>query len=78
MEIIHRRQNHINKFATWHCSQCGSTIKSSINEGTYINDQRDGDYISVDCPVCLQQNFIDIKKYKVENKEGGSFEQRQQ
>lgn len=66
MEILFKKDNHINKNAVWVCTNCGSTIKSSINEGRYVTSYNHGesDYMSVDCPNCNCVNYISLSSYK--------------
>lgn len=34
------------------CNWCDTEIEFARHEGTVTHDQREGDYVSVDCPVC--------------------------
>lgn len=34
------------------CNRCKTEIEFARSEGTVTHDQRDGDFVSVDCPVC--------------------------
>jgi RNase P subunit RPR2 len=34
------------------CNRCNTEFEFVRSEGTVTNDQRDGDFVSVDCPVC--------------------------
>ena len=34
------------------CQKCQSKLKFKRSDAKYVNDQRDGDYLTVECPVC--------------------------
>lgn len=34
------------------CTRCTTEIEFARSEGVITHDQRDGDFVSVDCPVC--------------------------
>jgi RNase P subunit RPR2 len=34
------------------CRNCKSEVEFRRNEAEYISDQRDGDFLSVRCPIC--------------------------
>lgn len=34
------------------CNGCGTVVEFLKGEAKYINDQRDGNYYEVQCPVC--------------------------
>jgi hypothetical protein len=37
------------------CGYCKSEIEFAQKEGKITSDQRDGDYISITCPICKKQ-----------------------
>lgn len=39
------------------CTNCGTRFECLQNEGAVIDDQRDGRYILVHCPVCSNQCY---------------------
>ena len=65
MRIVHKKDNHQNRVAQWVCHNCGSTIESNIHEGTYVDDQRDGSYVKVQCPNCGAQNTVASHLYRL-------------
>jgi endogenous inhibitor of DNA gyrase (YacG/DUF329 family) len=34
------------------CNKCGTTVEFMPSEAKYSSDQRDGDFYTVECPVC--------------------------
>ena len=34
------------------CNRCRTEVEFRRSEGEVTHDQRDGDFVSVDCPVC--------------------------
>jgi RNase P subunit RPR2 len=46
------------------CGGCGSFIEAGKDDGKYINDQRDGDCVSIRCPVCGRESFISVGHFK--------------
>lgn len=37
------------------CNNCGTEVEFELGEGTITNDQRDGDFVTVQCPVCQRK-----------------------
>ena len=48
----------------WTCRNCKSIIESALSEGSVTYDQRDGNYVTFDCPVCKTKNHISLKVFK--------------
>lgn len=42
------------------CSTCNSELEFTRAEGTITRDQRDGDFITVTCPVCDKKTSADL------------------
>lgn len=55
MKIIERGQQPKQKLYTVRCRQCQTKFEFEQHEAKVTRDQRDGDYISIVCPVCLSQ-----------------------
>lgn len=55
MKIIERGTKPTDKVYTVRCRQCETKFEFEKHEGKVTCDQRDGDYISIVCPVCLNQ-----------------------
>lgn len=53
MKIIERGEHPKNKLYTVKCKQCGTKFEFEAHEGHVVRDQRDGDFIQINCPVCL-------------------------
>lgn len=52
MNIIHRGIKPAERRHTVRCTSCSSVMELSESEAKRVSDQRDGDYMSFDCPVC--------------------------
>lgn len=42
------------------CNTCSSTMEFQRHEGAIFYDQRDGDTISIECPVCQAKIIVDL------------------
>jgi RNase P subunit RPR2 len=52
MEILKRGVSPHEKKYEVTCERCKSELRFLAYEGTVTRDQRDGDYITIQCPVC--------------------------
>lgn len=52
MKIIHRGERPEEKVYRATCWRCKTQVEFQRGEARYHSDQRDGDYLSVTCPVC--------------------------
>lgn len=52
MEILRRGHLPGEKEYTPVCHHCFTQVKFRQSEGVISRDQRDGDYVTVQCPVC--------------------------
>jgi hypothetical protein len=39
------------------CNKCGTVIEFKAGEAKRVNDQRDGDYLTISCPICYNMIF---------------------
>ncbi len=60
-EII-RRNDPDNKFYTYNCKQCQSTLKARIDEGSFKVD-RNEQFKVIACPVCKYNEWIPLNKF---------------
>ena len=44
------------------CTRCKSVLQFLRGEAKYQDDQRDGDYLSISCPVCKHHNNVDLER----------------
>lgn len=44
------------------CNHCKTEFRFSEDEGEVVYDQRDGDYVKIDCPLCTYTVNV-AKKY---------------
>lgn len=52
IEIVHRGALPEDKKYEGKCSYCRTVIAFKRADARYVCDQRDGDYLEVQCPVC--------------------------
>jgi RNase P subunit RPR2 len=46
------------------CGHCSSLLQFKQSEATFTSDQRDGDYVSVSCPVCNSSVNVAANSYQ--------------
>jgi len=54
MEIIRRGSLPEDKQYKSTCNNCDTLFSFTRGEARHIDDQRDGDYLVINCPVCHQ------------------------
>jgi hypothetical protein len=52
VEIITRGQIPGERVRTCTCQNCKTVFRFKHSEGEYSSDQRDGDAVKINCPVC--------------------------
>lgn len=55
IEIVRRGKPKEEKEYQAGCRYCGTIIKFKRGDAKYQSDQREGDYLVVDCPICTRQ-----------------------
>lgn len=50
------------------CNNCSTEVEFDRSEGKVTYDQRDGDYISVECPTCKHKINVDMSLGKPKRK----------
>lgn len=63
MKIIHKGTDPATKPVLAQCRRCNTQVEFMPNEATYVSDQRDGDFYSVDCPVCNNEITANVHRY---------------
>lgn len=53
MRIIKPGKPESERLFTGTCRNCGCQVEFKQHEGEVIRDQRDGDYIRLNCPTCM-------------------------
>lgn len=43
------------------CNNCGTQVRFRESEGKVTHDQRDGDFVTVNCPVCARQIHVALR-----------------
>jgi RNase P subunit RPR2 len=61
MEILSRGQLPEDKTYEGSCHNCHTHVRFKKREAEYIDDQRDGDCVKVNCPVCGHAIYVDAK-----------------
>lgn len=49
------------------CYRCRTVFRFQRVEARYVSDQREGDYLSIACPVCKAKNSVDVEKGRTWN-----------
>lgn len=62
MKIIKRGKVPGKREHTGTCHNCGTVVRFRQEEGKVTHDQRDGDFVTVTCPVCGNQIHSDLRK----------------
>jgi RNase P subunit RPR2 len=52
VQVIKRGCKPSEKIVDATCKTCESVLRFTVGEAKVVADQRDGDYLSVTCPVC--------------------------
>lgn len=52
MEIVRQGADPVKQHIEGECTRCRTVIKFLPVEARYVPDQRDGDFYSIQCPVC--------------------------
>lgn len=42
------------------CRKCGTVFEFEKQEALYMTDQRDGDYLLINCPTCSATAYVDV------------------
>ena len=66
MKILRRGKKLEDEVMRGDCGHCGTWVEFSRGEAEYVFDQRDGDYVKVECPVCgrLIIVAVGVREYK--------------
>lgn len=64
MRVIKRGILPSERKTEWTCGTCKSIVESTQNEGEYISDQREGDCVKFECPVCKRFNYVAVSRFK--------------
>jgi endogenous inhibitor of DNA gyrase (YacG/DUF329 family) len=54
MKILKKGKRPEDKVYHAECTNCNTEVEFKYSEAKHIFDQRDGDYLTVKCPVCKQ------------------------
>lgn len=61
MEILRRGTPPEEKKYECTCRNCTTFFKFMRKEAKYISDQRDGDCLVIDCPICGSRCSVDLR-----------------
>lgn len=61
MNIIKRGTPPEDRKYTATCRRCKTEVEFLLRETEYHSDQRDGDYLQVACPVCLDPITVAVR-----------------
>ena len=60
MKIIKKGSLPEEKVKRITCRKCSTVFEFQLNEARYNIDQRDGDFYSIDCPLCKEYNTFAV------------------
>ena len=63
MEILHRGTPPSEREYRGSCTNCKTVIKFKANEAKRHSDQRDGDFLSIGCPICNGTIYVNYSNY---------------
>lgn len=68
MEILRRGSTAADAYHTVTCAHCSSLLRFQRKEAKLVEDQRDGDYYEIRCPVCgepitIQAGLVESRKH---------------
>ena len=52
IEVLERGSPPSEKVYETHCNGCHSKLRFKRSDAQFTSDQRDGDFLSIACPVC--------------------------
>ncbi len=62
MEIIKRGELAGDAVYTATCNQCGTHIRFQRKEANFVSDQRDGNALVIECPVCCEEIWTSVRR----------------
>jgi RNase P subunit RPR2 len=63
VEVLQRGQKPSERTYTATCRTCNSQLRFKASEAKVTFDQRDGDFVSVECPVCSETVNVNKDSY---------------
>lgn len=63
MKIIKQGQLPAERVYQGTCRRCTTEVEFQRGEATYHADQRDGDFLTVRCPVCNDTITVDVEQH---------------
>lgn len=64
IEVIRRGHLPENDQFDVQCTHCKSDLRFQRKDGRFTSDQRDGDFLTIDCPVCNHAVHVAADKGK--------------
>ena len=65
IEVIERGKIPETKRAEFECRRCNSKLRAKVSDGVKTDNQRDGAFVTLICPVCHNPNCnVDLKAFK--------------
>lgn len=62
VEVLKRGESPGNRVYEVTCRVCHSELRFKEFEGEYHRDQRDGDFLSIQCPVCKRPVTVGLRR----------------
>ncbi len=60
MKILKEGKRPEEKVYRHTCTNCKTLFEFLAKEGKTIYDQRDGNFITINCPLCIKECYIDL------------------
>jgi len=64
MKILERGQIPNEQLYEIRCTKCRTLFQFQQQEAKYHSDQRDGDYLMIDCPVCKEPASTAVRRVR--------------
>ena len=62
IEILEKGEPKSERKFTVGCRGCNSKLRYSKSDGVVVHDQRDGDFLKLDCPVCHKDINVNLSE----------------
>ncbi len=64
VEVLRKGDRPEDRVYTGTCIQCRSLLRFKRSEARFVSDQRDGDAVVVECPVCKKDLWVSADRYE--------------
>jgi RNase P subunit RPR2 len=64
IEVLRKGEKPEDRTYSAACGNCKSLLRFKRSEAEYVSDQRDGDAVTIECPVCKSKVFVAADSYR--------------